>query len=292
MWFIYFILFFLGVVIGAWAFDEIGGMVLGTAFPFTYAYFSRRNTKRKIENIFLFRYYSTGKYYVKKTGDLGIAFLILSAAVMKADRKYYNAEANFIRKHIIKRFGHRPFDVNDVTLIDLLKEVFNQRVADSGMELFHEIINSHLPLKDACKQINKTLNYEARLQLLYFLFQIARVDRKIKHVEIQTIHEISILLLISDSDYNSTKAMFVKESWSDRLKKYTSGSKLNNAYQVMGIDSTATDDEVKKAFRSLAKKHHPDKIAHLGDTYRASARAKFQNILSAYQLIKKNRGMD
>ena len=79
------------------------------------------------------------------------------------------------------------------------------------------------------------------------------------------------------SDFESIQAMFVK--------------KVDDAYTILGIDSSATDDEVKKAYREMAKKNHPDKVAYLGEDVRKAAEKKFQEINDAYDRIKKQRGM-
>jgi DnaJ like chaperone protein len=63
------------------------------------------------------------------------------------------------------------------------------------------------------------------------------------------------------------------------------------AYKVLEIDSSATDDEVKKAYRKLALKHHPDKVATLGEDIKKAAEEKFQQINNAKDIIFKARGM-
>jgi DnaJ like chaperone protein len=56
------------------------------------------------------------------------------------------------------------------------------------------------------------------------------------------------------------------------------------------VDKSANDAEIKKAYRDLAKRHHPDKVQHLGEAYVKAAREKFQNIQKAYEQIKSERG--
>ena len=62
-------------------------------------------------------------------------------------------------------------------------------------------------------------------------------------------------------------------------------------YEVLGIRPTATDDEVKAAYRRLALKHHPDRVATLGDDVKRAAEEKFQQINQAKETIYKARGL-
>ena len=66
---------------------------------------------------------------------------------------------------------------------------------------------------------------------------------------------------------------------------------LEDAYKVLEISSSATDAEVRAAYRSLALKHHPDRVATLGDDIRKAAEEKFQQINAAKERIYKARGM-
>lgn len=69
------------------------------------------------------------------------------------------------------------------------------------------------------------------------------------------------------------------------------GDSLEAAYKVLGVPPTATDDEVRKAYRKLALDHHPDRVAALGEDIRRAAEKKFQEINEAKERIYKARGM-
>ena len=57
------------------------------------------------------------------------------------------------------------------------------------------------------------------------------------------------------------------------------------------LKKTATNIEVKKAYRKLVKKHHPDKLRHLGEEHVKGAEDKFRSIQKAYEQIQKERGL-
>jgi DnaJ like chaperone protein len=64
----------------------------------------------------------------------------------------------------------------------------------------------------------------------------------------------------------------------------------DNAYQILEITKSVTVVEIKKAYRTMAKKYHPDKVAHLGEEHRKGAEEKFKQIQKAYEQLQKERG--
>ncbi|MCI6082158.1 MAG: DnaJ domain-containing protein [Prevotella sp.] len=69
------------------------------------------------------------------------------------------------------------------------------------------------------------------------------------------------------------------------------GDSLEDAYKVLGVSPSASDDELRKAYRRLALEHHPDRVAALGEDVRRAAEKKFQEINSAKERIWKERGL-
>lgn len=121
------------------------------------------------------------------------------------------------------------------------------------------------------------MDYPSRLQLIHFLFGIAGADGEFHPEELKLIRHISDNLGITTADYTSIEAMLIpKTDW---------------AYDVLEIIPSASDEEVKKAYRRMALKYHPDKVSYLGEEIQQAANEKFKKVNEAYQLITKQRGI-
>jgi DnaJ like chaperone protein len=118
--------------------------------------------------------------------------------------------------------------------------------------------------------------YESRLQILHFLFSIANADGRVSEAETNEINRISGFLGVQFRDFESIKAMFFKNP--------------DSAYKILEIENTASDAEVKSAYRTMAKKYHPDKLQHMDEAYQKGAEDKFRKVQEAYEQLQKERG--
>jgi DnaJ like chaperone protein len=112
--------------------------------------------------------------------------------------------------------------------------------------------------------------------LLHFLFGIAGADGSLSTAEINKLHEIAGHLRVGTYDFESIKAMFVKSA--------------DTAYKILEIDKSASDEEVKSAYRRMAKKYHPDKVITQDEAIKRGAEEKFKQVQMAYEHIQKERG--
>lgn len=190
-------------------------------------------------------------------GDFSVSLLVLIAAVMKADGKVVKAELDYVKVQLGRMMG--------------------QQAVPQSLQLLRDLLKQDIPLPQVCKQISTNMAYSYRLELLHLLFGISQADGHVDDREIKVIEEIAFYLDITRDDIGSIKAMFVKDT--------------KSAYNILEIDSSVTDDEVKKAYRKMAVKYHPDKVAHLGDELQTKAKEKFQKVQQAYEEIKTKRGM-
>jgi len=190
-------------------------------------------------------------------GDFGMSLLVLIAALMKADGKVLKSELDYVKRFFIQQFGEAS--------------------AKEALIMLRDILKQNIPVRDVCVQISRNMDYSSRLQLLHLLFNIACADGTVNAAELDAIEKMAGYLNIASSDYLSIRNMFVPET--------------DSAYKILEIEPSATDSEVKKAYRRMAMKYHPDKVGHLGEEFRKSADEKFKKVNEAYEKIKKERNM-
>jgi DnaJ like chaperone protein len=190
-------------------------------------------------------------------GDFAASLLVLSAAVMKSDGKTLKSELDYVKRFLEHQFGEKH--------------------AQQQILMLKEILKQDIPLQDVCYQIRQYMPQAERLQLLHYLFGISKADGHVHESELSTIAAISGYLGINSADFNSLKAMYFRDSGSD--------------YKILEIEPTASDEELKKAYRRMAVKFHPDKVAALGDDVQHAAQEKFKKVKEAYENIKRQRGL-
>jgi len=201
---------------------------------------------------------TTGSSGTTTSGDFEISLLILAAVVIKADGQVDKRELDFVRRNFVGMYGTER--------------------ANQAFKLFNGIIKSNkISTRQVCLQIRQHMPHASRLQLLHFLFGIAKADGFVSQKEVDRIKTMAGYLYINSRDFESIKAMFYDSS--------------DNAYKILEITKSATDTEVKKAYRRLVKKHHPDKLRNQGNELLKGAEEKFRKIQTAYEQIQKERGM-
>ena len=189
--------------------------------------------------------------------EFELNLLALASLVIKADGRVSKQELDYVRSYFVSAYGKER--------------------ANTTFKIFNDNINKNgISPSNISKLFNSVLKYESRLQVIHFLFGIAKADGNVSSPELQKLLEFSNLLRLSRADFESIKAMFIDQ--------------VGGAYKILEIDKSASDQKVKRAYRDLAKKHHPDKVQHLGKAYVKSAQEKFQKIQKAYERIKSERG--
>jgi DnaJ like chaperone protein len=214
----------------------------------------------------------------------------LTAAVMQADNKMLKSELDFVKTYLVNNIG-----VNK---------------AQKAILELRDYLNQPIDLQSVCENIKNNSNIQERLLIMQFLFGLAQADGHIDASEVNVIRNIALSIGIPSSTFESLKSMFMGYSYqggyggsygSSSGYGYDSGSSsyssttyhnLDDDYKILEVSSDATNDEVKKAYRKAAIKHHPDKVSHLGEEVRKAAEEKFSKVNEAYERIKKSRGMN
>ena len=199
------------------------------------------------------------------------SMLVLSSYIIKADNKIMHSEMEFVRQFLRQNFGEQAVNQGQEILLKLFEIQKKQ-----GVQVFRNTIHQ------SCAEIKHNMNVSQRLQLLNYLVIIAKVDGYVSPEEIKALKEVARHLGLTAKDVDS---MLNMENGA------RTNSNIEDAYKVLGLSSTATDDEVKVAYRKMALKHHPDRVATLGEDIRKAAEKKFQDINDAKERIFKARGL-
>ena len=187
-----------------------------------------------------------------------VSLLVLSAAVIKADGKTLQKELDYVRSFVRSNFG--------------------EAAVPEAMRMLEQFTRQEVNIYSVGPQIAGNMNYSQRLQLFHYLAQIAMADGEFHRSEKSVLEAIGSTISLSGGDISSVIAMF----WKDP----------HSAYAVLEIQPTATDDEVRQAYRRMAMKNHPDKVATLGPDVQKAAAEKFRQVQEAYEAIKRERGLN
>jgi DnaJ like chaperone protein len=194
-------------------------------------------------------------------GDFNLALIVLSAAVMKADGKILKSELDYVKKFLVQNFG--------------------DEMAKEQVQVLKGVLKQEFDLNQVCMQVRGSMRINEKRLIMQYLFGIALADNHFDQSEAAVLRQIALQIGISTAEFASMHAMHGGKG----------GGSSTNDYQVLGIQQNATNDDIKKAYRKLVVKNHPDKVAHLGEAHVEAAKQKFQKIQTAYSNIKKERGL-
>ncbi|MAJ06578.1 MAG: molecular chaperone DjlA [Crocinitomicaceae bacterium] len=245
-----------GGILGFFATRSLFGAFLGYFIGSTFDKFSTKNINFSSSRS---NYSYDANYYSQRLSqnDFATALLILSAAVMKADGKILKSELDYVKQ--------------------FFKQQFSSHLSSKYISDFKDILKKDFVLSDVCSTINGSMPIRQRSLLIQYLFGIAQADGLVSDSEMKVIQRISSYFRISSIEFEQIKSLFYKD--------------VSSYYKVLGIDESASNDEVKKAYRKMAIKHHPDKFSQLGEEQQKAAKNKFQKIQEAYEHIKKERSI-
>ncbi len=249
--------FVLGGPIGA-----VIGVILGSLFEGGSSWMGRLTggeEETETENTGRTYRSASGNARRATAGDIKIALLVLIACVIKADGRVLKSEVNFIKPFLLKTYGEEG--------------------AKEALQMLKKMLDRDIDVVAVSRQIAGHVNYSTRLEIIHMLLDLANVDGDFAEQERSLIEQIAANMQISPKDLDSLTAMYRKTK------------DPNWAYTALEIEPSASDDEVKKAYRRMAMKYHPDKVATAGEEIKQQATEKFRTINEAYEHIKLLRGM-
>lgn len=233
---------------------------------------------------FLFRLFASGSirfetYYqgqrssFERPKDFETSLLVLASVIIKADGVVNKTELNYVRNYFTNTYG---------------KEKANQ-----AFRKFREVIKQQISTRQTCSEIGKFMPYQARVQLIKFLFGVAYSDGQVTQAEELEIRKIASYMLIGEQDYLYLRAIYFQNHRQQRQQTYSStySKSSDYEYEVLGLTEKASNEQIKKAYRTLVKKYHPDRLQNASKQDRIVAKEKFQKIQSAYEKIKEERGL-
>ena len=190
-------------------------------------------------------------------GDFELNLLSLASLVIKADGKVSQKELDYVRHYFVQSYGKER--------------------ANATFKVFNDVIKKRqISAQNICGYLKPRLRYEVRLQVIHFLFNIAQADGQVSTSEAQQIRQIAAYFSINPRDFESIKAMFFRSA--------------DSAYKILEVDKSASNSEIKTAYRKMVKKYHPDKLVNMDEAYQKGAKDKFNQVQQAYEKLQKERG--
>jgi DnaJ like chaperone protein len=201
--------------------------------------------------------------------------------------------------HIAKADGH----VSSAE-INLARRIMDEMglsgdMRKTAIKLFQQGKKADFPLHDALTQFRKECHRRTNLMRMFMEIQIqaAFADGVLDRAEETVLHNICAHLHFSRFEYETLKLQFQAQqrfyrySQQHHHQRQTTGTQkntLDEAYAVLGVNASAGETEVKKAYRRLISQHHPDKLVAKGlpEEMMTLAKEKTQQIRKAYETIR------
>lgn len=250
--------------------------------------------------------------FTNNVSDFRYAILLLIAEVMKADNRLMSCELDKV-KLTIQRYYNTPATQKKALL------------------QFKYILDNPNPysLKHICESINKQFDITSKSEIIMELLEVAYADDEVTLEEGELLAKIANMLNIKQDKYQRIRKIFKKkhkegsykhntgnnqkknndysksssnrsnESQNNNNESYHNTNKsnashssdLNDAYEILNVAGNASDEEIKKAYRALAKEYHPDRFSALGDEAIRQATETMKQINKAWDTVKMARGI-
>ena len=191
--------------------------------------------------------------------DFHASLLVLASMVIKADGRVDDRELSFVREQFKQWFG-----------VDRANEAFL---------FFKQVVQEQPALTTVCSEVRRHMSLQGRIQIVGFLFALAYADGELQPSERQIIARIAQYLGLNQSDFDRQELL------------HRPSVRRQDPYEVLGLALSASDSDIKSAYRKLVKKYHPDALQGMGEDVVKEAEATFRQIHDAYEELCKARGI-
>lgn len=239
-------------------------------------------------------------------------------AEQQSERQYYTSEGQFEDEILVLISYVATADKNRLrqSELDYCKQFFQQNFPHANLSEMLLKFKGYLDAPNldslcqvACENIRKFATVHEKIAIIQALFGFVKSDGRANTLELSAVQRISDNCGLNRSTFEALKSLYFNFSYSGYSYDYgsrsagednygggrrfetSSGPSLDECYRILEVSSDVSDDELKKAYRVAAMKHHPDKVSHLGEDVRKQAEEKFAKVNEAYEKIKASRGM-
>ncbi len=218
----------------------------------------------------------------------------------------FPADFKFNKAHILKAYISLSAsmirrDLSDNgSKIAYMNGYFRKEFPESKID-FKDDLNFHfkypIQLHTVCDWLNLHFEDEIyRLQVIYFLAGLSMINGSLNTNEYRLLQHLVILLKLKQKDFESIIAMYHRTNSKKkkssrkrtRIRSSISNSKSLVCYQILGVSKTSSVEEIKKSYRKLVMKHHPDKFESEGRDQLRLAQERFLKIQEAYEYLVKH----
>jgi len=195
------------------------------------------------------------------------AYICLAGRMLQADRVDARKKITYIHKYFTRRFPHSNYNFK---------------------ELLAEAYKFEIKTISVANWINRNVKKrEYKIQIIYFLVGLSMVDGSFNTKELRLLKTIAKQLHLTDREFDSVVNMY--HSYKRESKKHQQAPAHNSIREIcckiLGVSQSATADEIKKAYRKMAKLHHPDKFYNESKEQQEIAQEKFLKIQKAYEAL-------
>jgi len=229
-----------------------------------------------------FLFFNNTEDYRKKIGN---SLILILSILASSDNTLSRVQFNYLKRFLTGNFEN--FEIRRLLIA------------------FQNYRKQKLRKLLATKQLKENLSNKQKLLLMLFFFQFSAYSiQRITRAKLLELEEIARQMGINPVGITALKSNFSKyietefrqttdSEQTSNEKPYTTSQYTNYShYKTLEISEQASDREIKRAYRKLIAKYHPDKLTKQDETYKIFAKEQFHKIQHAYECIKQQKGFN